>query len=107
MLGLEYAIKVCQRAAARHSVYADENRHGFGFGPKGTEHKAAENACLVVAKLLQKKMRMLDVKHDEQCVERCDTCRWFLTKRCISEKGCERYSGWEPRRAHPAHQGAT
>jgi len=29
--------------------------------------------------------------------EECISCRWFFTKRCISKKGCERYSGWEPK----------
>jgi hypothetical protein len=44
---------------------------------------------------LEKRKKAMTV----QVVERCATCRWYLTKRCISEKGCERYSGWEPQRS--------
>jgi len=55
--GLEYAVEVCKRAAARHGVYASENENesGFGIGVNWSKQIAQKEACLGIMKLLQKK----------------------------------------------------
>ena len=94
--GLKYAVEVCKRAAARHGVYASEDESGFGSGVNWSKQIAQKEACLGIVKLLQKKISMSQ-KHTEIEQERCSTCLWLIDGRCKTKKGCERYSGWEPK----------